>query len=409
MKSAGLDPNAPSSTLDVAGRAATTVAANVADKAAAAGNAVSNAASSAASAVSGAAKSATGAVSNAVAATAEAAKGAYNQAVDTTSRAMETVGNAASDLGKFLSNLPADLIALGKRVIKKVSASVNIEGLHTGFKNALYAMCGEYHKATGKTLLVTSGLRTREQQEKLWAAYQAGRGAPAARPGRSLHESGLAVDIDNSSTGGADAIDRMGIAAKYGFYRPFKNSPGKKKELWHFENHYYARGKTTVISQPTPAEQAKAKAQPESTAPAKGGASGSGGGGGTPAPAKAASPTATPAATAPKPSVTPTVSSPQATAISDAVPKTQMTEQQARQAMDTQSLKIMTAMAASMSSIDQKMTDLIAAVKNGNAGKSEPDAKTAPSKDTVEKPPSKAQTGRQMLEHVDAPINMLLS
>lgn len=379
------------------------------DAASAAGNAVSNAASSAASAVSGAAKSATGAVSNAVAATAEAAKGAYNQAVDTTSRAMETVGNAASDLGKFLSNLPADLIALGKRVLKKVSGSVNIDGLHSGFKNALYAMCGEYHKATGKTLMVTSGFRTREQQEKLWAAYKAGRGAPAARPGRSLHESGLAVDIDNASTGGADAVDRMGIAAKYGFFRPFKNAPGKKKELWHFENHYYARGKTTVISQPTPAEQAKAKAQPESAAPAKGGASGSGGGGGTPAPAKAASPTATPAATAPKPSVTPTVSSPQATAISDAVPKTQMTEQQARQAMDTQSLKIMTAMAASMSSIDQKMTDLIAAVKNGNAGKSEPDAKTAPSKDTVEKPPSKAQTGRQMLEHVDAPINMLLS
>lgn len=379
------------------------------DAASAAGNAVSNAASSAASAVSGAAKSATGAVSDAVAATAEAAKGAYSQAVDTTSRAMETVGNAASDLGKFLSNLPADLIALGKRVIKKVSGSVNIDGLHSGFKNALYAMCGEYHKATGKTLMVTSGFRTREQQEKLWAAYKAGRGAPAARPGRSLHESGLAVDIDNASTGGADAVDRMGIAAKYGFFRPFKNSPGKKKELWHFENHYYARGKTTVISQPTPAEQAKAKAQPESTAPAKGGASGSGGGGGTPAPAKAASPTAAPAATAPKPSVTPTVSSPQATAISDAVPKTQMTEQQARQAMDAQSLKVMMAMAASMASIDKKMTDLIVAVQKGPMGKTDP-ANAASSKSAADtKPAAKPTGGTRTIEHQEAPINMLLS
>src|SRR5690606_36965513 len=43
---------------------------------------------------------------------------------------------------------------------------------------------------------VVSGFRTRAQQERLYARYQAGRGNKAARPGTSMHGQGLAVDFE---------------------------------------------------------------------------------------------------------------------------------------------------------------------------------------------------------------------
>lgn len=50
---------------------------------------------------------------------------------------------------------------------------------------------------------ITSTVRTRAQQTRLYRAYVSGRSAlPAAPPGKSKHEYGLAVDIvANSQTG----------------------------------------------------------------------------------------------------------------------------------------------------------------------------------------------------------------
>jgi LAS superfamily LD-carboxypeptidase LdcB len=57
---------------------------------------------------------------------------------------------------------------------------------------------------------ITSGRRTAAQQKKLYAAYVSGRSAlPAAPPGKSKHEYGLAVDITANSRA---ALNLMGAA-----------------------------------------------------------------------------------------------------------------------------------------------------------------------------------------------------
>jgi hypothetical protein len=63
-------------------------------------------------------------------------------------------------------------------------------------------------KARGTTMSINSGLRTLPQQYLLYRWYQTGRCGIglAARPGRSNHESGIAVDI-NDNTGWRSAME----------------------------------------------------------------------------------------------------------------------------------------------------------------------------------------------------------
>ncbi len=49
--------------------------------------------------------------------------------------------------------------------------------------------------ATGERVRFTSLRRMREKQAELYQAYLEGRNGPAARPGTSLHERGLAADL----------------------------------------------------------------------------------------------------------------------------------------------------------------------------------------------------------------------
>jgi len=50
-------------------------------------------------------------------------------------------------------------------------------------------------KKDGVNITITSGARSREEQEKLYAAYKNGTGNLAAKPGTSNHESGDALDL----------------------------------------------------------------------------------------------------------------------------------------------------------------------------------------------------------------------
>ena len=64
----------------------------------------------------------------------------------------------------------------------------------------------------GRKLKINSAFRSREEQERLYALYQSGRGLPAAPPGSSLHERGLAVDIQNYNDPAAvAALNRQGL------------------------------------------------------------------------------------------------------------------------------------------------------------------------------------------------------
>ncbi len=88
----------------------------------------------------------------------------------------------------------------------------------------LIAMAKEYHEKTGRKLVINSAFRTQEDQARI--AREKG-GVGVAKPGRSLHEFGLAVDISSNN---AEELDKLGLMKKYGFTRPLAG------EAWHIEN-----------------------------------------------------------------------------------------------------------------------------------------------------------------------------
>lgn len=106
--------------------------------------------------------------------------------------------------------------------IKSNVAMEKIHSLDPNVKKLLAGMAKEYKDLTGKSLLVTEAYRTKADQEALRQKY----GNRAAKPGTSLHEFGLAVDINSPD---ADALDKMGLLRKYGFTRPVGGEP------WHLE------------------------------------------------------------------------------------------------------------------------------------------------------------------------------
>jgi hypothetical protein len=98
-----------------------------------------------------------------------------------------------------------------------------LSGVSPGLAQALTMAAAEYNQITGKTVDVTSAVRDSAKQAELYQAYVEGRSKfPAARPGTSKHERGLAVDIAQAT---ADEMDRMGLLSKYGLSRPVPNDP----------------------------------------------------------------------------------------------------------------------------------------------------------------------------------------
>jgi hypothetical protein len=110
-----------------------------------------------------------------------------------------------------------------KKYVRLKDSSINLDGLNSQMKERLAGLAKEYFNKTGQKIQINSGYRSPEEQAALFAKYGAPRAAP---PGRSRHESGLAIDIN--STDANKAIE-LGLMAKYGFTRPV---PG---ETWHVE------------------------------------------------------------------------------------------------------------------------------------------------------------------------------
>lgn len=85
---------------------------------------------------------------------------------------------------------------------------------------------------------VASAGRTFKEQVALWDAYRAGHGNLAARPGTSLHESGIALDVTRGTdaqkwmTYGADPLKVVaGEATRAESYGWTRTVPS---EAWHF-------------------------------------------------------------------------------------------------------------------------------------------------------------------------------
>lgn len=104
----------------------------------------------------------------------------------------------------------------------KAVGSADVNNLNSAFKDKVFGMASEFQKLTGDPLVINSGFRSYEKQAALHKANP----AKAAPPGRSLHEFGLAVDI-NSQT--FNKLEELGLTRKYGITRPVGGEP------WHGE------------------------------------------------------------------------------------------------------------------------------------------------------------------------------
>lgn len=100
--------------------------------------------------------------------------------------------------------------------------NATLNGLNPEMLRLFRGMVQEYGELTGKKVRVNSGFRTFEDQA---AEYKANP-QKAAPPGNSLHEYGLAIDIDSAT---ANDMEKLGLLRKYGFTRPVGGEP------WHLE------------------------------------------------------------------------------------------------------------------------------------------------------------------------------
>lgn len=84
-------------------------------------------------------------------------------------------------------------------------------------------------RRAGVSLSPVSGFRTMAQQKSLYAAYRAGHGNLAARPGYSNHQGGLSVDV---STNGSYSSAAYRWLARHGRQYGFVNDV--RTEPWHW-------------------------------------------------------------------------------------------------------------------------------------------------------------------------------
>lgn len=114
-------------------------------------------------------------------------------------------------------NLGAD----GKKFLH-VKQGVNIDQLNPNVLRLLSAMAAEYGELTGKMIPINDGFRSYAEQADLYRRMP----GKAAKPGYSMHEKGLAFDIDTKV---ANELEKLGLMRKYGFTRPVGG------EGWHVE------------------------------------------------------------------------------------------------------------------------------------------------------------------------------
>lgn len=132
-----------------------------------------------------------------------------------------------SDTMSFSGNVPKSAggaIQGGERGMEFVQLGRNakLDGMHPRMLKLFLGMAQEYGETTGKKIHVNQAFRSFAEQDRLWRQNP----GKAARPGTSLHEYGLAMDI--SSTDMAQ-LEKLGLLRKYGFTRPVGG------ETWHME------------------------------------------------------------------------------------------------------------------------------------------------------------------------------
>ena len=140
----------------------------------------------------------------------------------------KTVGSIPTAGGDFKDGSGADKYL-------KVSGNAKIEGTNPTMLRNFRAMVQEYGELTGKSVVITSGYRSNAYQRKLHdddphgVAWPRGMGSDGRFHEGSLHEFGLAFDVDHPSGKSMYEMDKLGLSRKYGFTRPVGSEP------WHVE------------------------------------------------------------------------------------------------------------------------------------------------------------------------------
>lgn len=106
-------------------------------------------------------------------------------------------------------------------ILNKVDEE-SVNALNPTLLSNLKAMAAEYYDIYGEKIQINSAYRSFEEQQKIKEKY----GRRAAAPGKSMHNFGLAVDLNTNNVNKAISA---GLFEKYGFTRPV---PG---ETWHVE------------------------------------------------------------------------------------------------------------------------------------------------------------------------------
>jgi len=106
----------------------------------------------------------------------------------------------------------------------RTASADHINGLNPEVKSGLIQLADAYREATGKPLPVNSARRLFEEQRAI--RLDPNQRLPAATEGHSNHEDhgngGMAFDLPRDI---ADTLEKNGMLARFGFYRPYPNDP----------------------------------------------------------------------------------------------------------------------------------------------------------------------------------------
>lgn len=118
-----------------------------------------------------------------------------------------------------------------------------IFNLHPKVFSLFTGMTKEFNTLTGKDVPVNESFRSYDDQMALRQKYP----NKAAKPGNSVHEYGMALDVNTPE---ANLLDEMGLLRKYGFTRPVGG------ETWHLEPAGVAVNPQAAKTDPQMREQA---------------------------------------------------------------------------------------------------------------------------------------------------------
>jgi len=140
--------------------------------------------------------------------------------------AVKAVARPAPTRGIDSKDTTADLVKIFTFGNKSGSRR-NFEELQSDFKDRVIAAAKDYNEQTGKRIHVNSAYRDPADQERLWKDSErrgtpgiGPTGMPIARPGKTHHTMGVAIDIQNFN-------DPIAVTAfnKQGLYQTVKNDP----------------------------------------------------------------------------------------------------------------------------------------------------------------------------------------